>query len=79
MSDQKQKDNGTASSSMASLARYLGLAFLIPVGAGGGWIVGSFLDKSLRTGYWTVTCLILGVVGGFIQLLRELLRDADKQ
>ena len=74
MSDEKQKD--TATTSMASVARYLGLAFLIPIAAGGGWVVGSYLDKTLKTGYWAVICLLLGIVGGFIQLLRELLRDA---
>ena len=74
MSDEKQKD--TATPSTATLARYLGLAFVIPIAAGGGWALGSYLDKTLHTGYWATTCLILGVVGGFIQLLRELLRDA---
>jgi hypothetical protein len=74
MSNDNQKD--TAATSMASVARYLGLAFLIPIAAGGGWAVGSYLDRTLKTGYWAITCLILGVVGGFIQLLRELLRDS---
>jgi hypothetical protein len=77
MSNEKQKD--TATTSMASVARYLGLAFLIPIAAGGGWAVGSYLDKTLKTSYWAITCLLLGIVGGFIQLLRELLRDANKQ
>jgi F0F1-type ATP synthase assembly protein I len=61
------------------VARYLGLAFLIPISAGAGWMIGEYLDKHLNTGYWSLTCLILGIIGSFIQLIRELLRDADKQ
>jgi F0F1-type ATP synthase assembly protein I len=77
MKQQKQKDGGAGS--MTMVARYLGLAFLLPLTAGAGWALGSYLDRTLHTGYWAITCLILGIVGGFIQLIRELLRDSDKQ
>jgi len=49
------------------------------MGAGAGWILGTYLDKQLGTRFLSMTCLILGIVGSFIQLMRELLRDADKQ
>ena len=78
MDQQKPKDD-SAASPMVFLARYLGLAFLIPMSAGAGWMLGSYLDRHLHTGYWSLTCLILGIVGGFVQMLRELLRDANKQ
>ena len=50
MKDQKLKDD-TGASAMVSVARYLGLAFLIPMSAGAGWMLGAYLDKHLGTGY----------------------------
>ena len=78
MEEPKRKDDSTASS-MVFVARYLGLAFLLPMSSAAGWMLGSYLDRHLHTGYWSMTCLILGIVGGFVQLLRELLRDSNKQ
>jgi hypothetical protein len=78
MSDNNPKPD-TPAGSMVLVARYLGLAFLIPMSAGAGWMLGSYLDKHLHTSYLSMTCLILGIVGSFIQLLRELLRDVNKQ
>ena len=78
MNEPKRK-NDTGASSMAMVARYLGLAFLIPMSAGAGYALGTYLDKTLHTGFLSITCLILGIVGSFVQLMRELLRDADKQ
>jgi len=75
MSDNK---SSRPAGSMAMVARYLGLAFLIPISAGAGWMVGEYLDKHLQTTYLAMTCLILAIVGSFIQLLRELTRDANK-
>ena len=49
------------------------------LGAGAGYALGTYLDKTLHTGFLSITCLILGIVGSFVQLMRELLRDADKQ
>lgn len=77
MSDEKRKDD-TPASSMVFVARYLGLAFLIPMSAAAGWMLGAYLDRHLHTSYLSMTCLILGIVGSFIQLLRELLRDSNK-
>ena len=64
---------------MASLARYLGLATALPLGAAAGYVIGGYLDTSLGTSFLRVTCVILFVAGGFYQLVRELLRDADNK
>ena len=74
-----EKNKNDAAFSMVFVARYLGLAFLIPMTAGAGWMLGGYLDRTLGTGWLTITCLVIGIAGGFIQLLRELLRDAKKQ
>lgn len=58
------------------LARYLGLAFLLPMMAFAGWLAGDYLDRTLHTTRWTTICLVIGIALGFVQLIRELLRDA---
>lgn len=77
MDDQKPKPD--AGASMATAARYMGMAFMIPMGAGAGWALGTFLDSKLKTTYWMFICLFLGVVGGFIQMIFEVMRDAKKK
>ena len=76
--DPKKPRPETGAASMASAARYLGLAFVIPLGAGGGWELGAYLDNKLKTTYWAITLLLLGIIGGTVQLVRELNRDANK-
>ena len=63
---------------MATAMRYLGLAFVIPLSAGGGWELGSYFDRKLQTTYWGTVCLLLGIIGSLIQVVRELNRDAGK-
>jgi hypothetical protein len=46
------------SSAWAEAAFYLGLSFIIPVGAVAGYLVGAYLDRHLHTGS------VLGAVGG---------------
>ena len=75
----KKTDNDSPASAITFAARYLGLAFLIPMSAGAGWMLGQYLDRHLQTNFLAMTCLILGIIGSFIQLIRELLRDSNNQ
>lgn len=68
----------TGASAMAAAMRYLGLAFVIPLTAFGGWELGGYLDRTLKTGYWGAICLLLGIAGSLVQVIRELNRDANK-
>jgi F0F1-type ATP synthase assembly protein I len=70
--NQEDRANGT---SMASLARYLGLAAALPMGAAAGYVIGGYLDSTLHTQFLRTACVVVFVIGGFIQLVRELLRD----
>jgi len=38
-------------------------------------LLGHLLDKGLGTGYLNIVGLLLGIVGGFVQLIRQVLRD----
>ena len=44
------------------------LALAIPAGCLVGWGLGTMLDKWLHTSWLTITCILLGAVGGFIQI-----------
>jgi hypothetical protein len=73
----KRKDDG-GGNSMATLARYLGLATLLPMGAFAGYLCGTYLDEKFGTHYLKLTCIVLFLIGGFIQLIRELMREANR-
>jgi len=58
------------------LGRYLGLATLLPATTFVGYAIGYLLDKAFGTTYLKIVFLLLGIVGGFVQLIRELLKDS---
>ena len=57
------------------MAEYTTLAFLLPVSAFVGYIIGYLLDKEFGTTWMFIAGLILGIVAGFVQLIRQLRRD----
>jgi F0F1-type ATP synthase assembly protein I len=66
----KEKDGFTASA-----LRYTGIATMLPAATFVGYLIGHWLDQWLGTGYLTMVFLILGIVSGFVQLIRELTRN----
>jgi F0F1-type ATP synthase assembly protein I len=61
------------------LGRYMGLAFLIPTTTFVGYAVGYLLDKAFGTHFLKVVFLIFGIVGGFVQLIRDLQKETKDQ
>ena len=57
-----------------SYARATSLAFILPAAVFAGYAVGYLLDRQFGTSYLKIVCLILGTVGGFIQLIRDVTR-----
>ncbi|MDE3166168.1 MAG: AtpZ/AtpI family protein [Acidobacteriota bacterium] len=57
------------------VGEYTSLAFLLPVSAFVGYAIGYFLDKALHTTWLYIPFLLLGIVSGFVQLIRQLLKD----
>ena len=57
------------------MAEYTTLAFVLPVSAFVGYIIGYLLDKEFGTTWMFIAGLILGIVAGFVQLIRQLRRD----
>jgi F0F1-type ATP synthase assembly protein I len=56
-------------------AEYSTLALVLPVATFVGWLLGHLLDKGLGTDYLNIVGLLLGSVAGFVQLIRQVMRD----
>ena len=63
------------SNAWVQVARYLSLAMLLPAASVVGYGIGYGLDHLFGTGFLRVVFLILGTLGGFVNLLRQLNRD----
>jgi F0F1-type ATP synthase assembly protein I len=59
---------------LAQALKYSHIGFVIPAGAVGGWLLGAWLDNHFGTTYWTITCILLGIVGGFYDLIKTVMR-----
>ncbi len=56
----------------AQVSRYTGLAFILPTSTLVGWGIGWGLDKLFHTHFLYLVFLVIGIVAGFIELIREL-------
>jgi len=52
------------------------LAFVLPAATVVGWLVGRALDHWLHTSWLSVAGLILGIVAGFVDLIRTALANS---
>jgi F0F1-type ATP synthase assembly protein I len=52
------------------LANYAQLAFVFPAATVVGWLLGAALDKWLHTTWLYLVGLLLGIVAGFVELIR---------
>ena len=68
-SDENSKDK----SLWLQLANYSQLAFIFPAATVAGWLIGLGLDHWLHTTWLYLAGLILGIVAGFIELIRTVL------
>ena len=57
------------------VGEYTSLAVLLPACAVVGWLIGGLLDKAFHTTWLQLPFLLLGIVAGFVQLIRQLMRD----
>ena len=61
----------------ALAAEYTSLAFLLPVSTVTGYAIGYLLDKAFGTHWLYIPFLILGSVAGFVQFIRQIMKDTD--
>lgn len=57
-------------------AQYSSLALVLPVSTAVGYLLGSWLDSRLGTNWLKIALLIAGTAGGFVELIREIMRDS---
>ena len=62
-----------------SYAEYTALALLLPVSTFVGYLIGTGLDRLFHTTFLYIVFLILGSVGGFVKLIRQVLRDTRNE
>ena len=55
---------------LVQLANYSQLAFIFPAATVVGWLMGAALDKWLHTTWLYLVGLILGIIAGFVELIR---------
>jgi len=71
-------DNDPPKKSMlVQLANYSQLAFIFPAATVAGWLIGLALDHWLHTAWLYLAGLILGIVAGFVELIRTVTSDSN--
>ena len=60
----------------AQVANYAQLAFVFPAATIVGWLIGVGLDKWLHTTWIYIVGLILGIVAGFVELIRTVAKNS---
>jgi len=55
---------------------YAALALMLPIATLVGYGIGYLLDHFFHTSFLRVVFLILGVVSGFVQVIRQLTRES---
>ena len=63
---------------LASAARYTAVAMTLPGATIAGYLIGLALDSWLHTTYLKIVFLMLGIVSGFAELIRQLMRDMKR-
>jgi F0F1-type ATP synthase assembly protein I len=61
----KKKDNG-----LVLAVKYSHIGFALPAGVFVGWAVGAMLDKWLGTKWITIVGVIVGIIAGFVEMMR---------
>lgn len=71
-SDSRNTDsqNNAKRSLWVQLASYSQLAFIFPAATVAGWLIGVALDHWLHTTWFYLVGLILGIIAGFVELIR---------
>ena len=72
--DEKPKDDRktTPTSMLIKGDRAMSIAFILPVSIFVGYGIGWFVDSRLGTKYWSLVGLLIGIVAGFVDMIRQI-------
>lgn len=73
----EKNDSGDRQSFWLQVGRYSQLAFVLPAALVVGWLIGAGLDKWLHTTWLYLAGILLGIVAGFVELIRTVSRDTN--
>jgi F0F1-type ATP synthase assembly protein I len=59
------------------MAQYSQLAFIFPAATFAGWLIGVALDRWLHTTWLYLAGLIVGIIAGFVELIRTVTSSTD--
>ena len=75
----ENRENGQPKKNvLVQLANYSQLAFIFPAATVVGWLIGAALDRWLHTTWLYLVGLILGIVAGFVELIRLVTSSESK-
>lgn len=72
--DNSKKERST----WIQMAKYSQLAFVFPAATVAGWLIGVALDRWLHTTWLYIAGLIVGIVAGFVELIRAATSSESK-
>jgi ATP synthase protein I len=61
------------------VGEYTSLAFMLPIATFVGYAIGYALDKAFGTHWIYIAGLLFGIAAGFVQLVRQLMRDTKDE
>lgn len=73
----EHKDRDEKNNLWVQIARYSQLAFVMPAATVVGWAIGAGLDHWLHTNWLYIPGLLLGIVAGFVELIRTVTRNSE--
>ena len=74
----REEKNSDNKSGWVQLAKCSQLAFVFPAATVAGWLIGAALDRWLHTTWIYLAGLILGIIAGFVELIRAALSSESK-
>jgi len=67
--DESEKDQNQKTA-WVQMGNYAQLAIVFPAATLIGWLIGSVFDRWLHTNWLYIVGLILGIIAGFVELIR---------
>ena len=61
---------------LVQVEEYLALALILPIATLVGYVIGYFLDRAFGTSFLKIVFLLLGVISGFVQVIRQLKQES---
>ena len=74
---EQKRSNGDSSrkTNWVQVGNYAQLAFLFPAATLVGWLIGVALDKWLHTTWLYIVGLLLGILAGFVELIKTVAKN----